>query len=69
VQLLSTLNGFRLYGDRMMSDVTHTGRNVIRVPGYVVVAPDGHETYFGKNLKDACHWQEVWSKHMMADEN
>lgn len=64
MKLLSTLNGFKLYGDRSMSDVTRTGRKVIRDPGYVVVDPDGHETYFGKNLNDASYWQEVWSQSL-----
>jgi hypothetical protein len=63
MKLLSTLNGVKLYGDRSMSDVTRSGRKVIRSPGYVVVGRDGHETYFGKDLNGASYWQEVWSKH------
>lgn len=64
--LLEQNHGWKLYAERDVQDVTRGGRKVVRYSRYVVISPDGKETYYGNGRQDrevARHWFDVWSKN------
>lgn len=62
--LLEERNGWKLYAERDVHDVTRGGKKQTRLARYVVVSPEGKETYYGDGRQDreaARYWFDAWS--------